>query len=182
MRRPLLLISLTLLLTGILLPSLPLRAALLLTGGSTTFSSARWISPRLLEIRDIRYLDALRIEALTVRFSPRMLIGRIPEVRVYAARAWLSRLSQPPSGRSPGRFPFPLTLEKLLIADSTLVVDNLGPGLPYAPLQLGDPTPLLFTGVRLGARLPGDAAEEHQSASTEHLVFYSPYEIGRAHV
>ena len=167
--------SLTILI-GILAPSLPLRAILLLTGGATSISSARWLDFALLEVRDIRHRDALRIQALTLHFSPKILLGRIPEVRLYEARGWLSRLSTPTSGRTPGRFPLPLTIEKLFITSSTLVIDNLGPGLPVAPLRLGDPTPLLFTQVRLGARSPGDAADELQSASTEDLIFYSPYD------
>jgi len=155
---------------AVLIPSLPLRALLLLTGGATSISSARWRDFALLEVRDIRHRDSLRIQALTLLLSPKILLGRIPEVRLYEARGWLSRLSTPTSGR----FPLPLTIEKLFITSSTLVIDNLGPGLPVAPLRLGDPTPLLFTQVRLGARSPGDAADELQSASTENLVFYSP--------
>jgi hypothetical protein len=164
------------LLASILVPSLPLRTLLLLTGGSTSISSARWLDFSLLEVRDIRYRDALRIKSLTLRLSPRMFLGQIPEVRLYEARGWLSRLATPSSSRTTGRFPLPLTIQKLFVAESTLLIDNLGPGLPIAPLRLGDTTPLLFTQVRLGARSPGDAADELQSATTEDLVFYSPHD------
>ena len=176
LRRPILLALIAALLTGVLVPSMPLRAALLLTGGSTSITSARWLDLGLLEVRGIRYRDALRIDSLTLRLSPSMLLGRIPEVRLYGARGWLSRLSTPSTGRTSGRFPFPLTIQKLFISESTLLLDNLGPGLPVAPLRLGDSTPLLFTQVRLGARSPGDAADELQSASTDDLVFYSPHD------
>ncbi|MFZ9874703.1 MAG: hypothetical protein ACO3E8_05000, partial [Candidatus Methylacidiphilales bacterium] len=175
------------LLVCIAIPSLPLRTVLILTGNSTSISSARWLDFALLEVRGIRYRDALQIQALTLQFSPRMLLGRIPEVRLYEARGWLSRLATPETLRTSapggarseggrGRFPLPLTIEKLFLANSTLLLDNLGPGLPVAPLRLGDSTPLLFTQVRLGARTPGDAADELQSASTEDLVFYSPHD------
>ncbi|NBU69065.1 MAG: hypothetical protein EBS49_05545, partial [Verrucomicrobia bacterium] len=163
----------------LLTPSLPLRGILLLSGNSTTISSARWLGFAHLEIRGIRYQNAMQIDSLTLPLSPRMLLGRIPEVRIYGARAWLSRLA-PPEGSAArsegGRFPFPLTIQKLFLSESTLLIDNLGPGLPVAPLRLGDSTPLLFTQVRLGARSPGDAADELQSASTENLVFYSPHD------
>ena len=176
MRRPAFLaVGLTILFL-ILFPSIPLRTVLFFAGGQTNFASAHWLRPGLIEIRDIRYLDALKIDALTVQCSPRMAFGRIPEVRLYGAQGWLSRLSGPSHGRTAGRFPVPLMIEKLLISSSTLLVDNLGPGLPYAPLRLGDPTPLLFTHINLGAHTPGEAADEIQSASTEHLVFYSPYD------
>ena len=174
--RIILLICALTLLVSVLVPSLPLRAILLLTGGSTSISSARWLDFALLEVREIRHRDALRIQSLTLRFSPKTFLGHIPEVRLYQARGWLSRLSAPSSGRTPGRFPLPLTIQKLFISDSTLLIDNLGPGLPVAPLRLGDTTPLLFTQVRLGARSPGEAAEELQSASTEDLIFYSPHD------
>ena len=165
------------LLTSILVPSLPIRTFLLLTGGSTSISSARWLDFALLEVRDIRYRDALRIKSLTLRLSPRMLLGQIPEVRLYEARGWLSRLATPGGAgtlRSLGVGG--LTIQKLFVADSTLLIDNLGPGLPVAPLRLGDTTPLLFTQVRLGARSPGEAAAELQSATTEDLIFYSPHD------
>ena len=92
-------------------PALPLRTLLLLSGGSTSISSARWLDFALLEVRGIHYRDSLRIDALTLRFSPRILLGRIPEVRLYGARGWLSRLSAPSTGRTSGRFPLPLTIQ-----------------------------------------------------------------------
>jgi len=175
-RRLTLLTPALLLLLCIAFPALPLRAVLILSGGSTTISSARWLDFALLEVRGIHYRDALRIDSLTLRLSPKILLGRIPEVRLYGARGWLSRLATPSAGRTPGRFPLPLTIQKLFLSESTLLIDNLGPGLPVAPLRLGDSTPLLFTQVRLGARSPGDAADELQSASTDDLVFYSPHD------
>ena len=62
------------LLVSVLVPSLPLRAILLLTGGSTSISSARWLDFALLEVREIRHRDALRIQSLTLRFSPKSAI------------------------------------------------------------------------------------------------------------
>ena len=178
--RRLLLASLLILLTSILIPSFPLHTLLFLAGGSTTISSARWLDFALLEIRDIRHRDALHIPSLTLRLSPSIFLGRIPEVRLYQARGWLSRLANPETTpTSPTKRAWRvggITIQKLFITDSTLLIDNLGPGLPIAPLRLGDSTPLLFTQVRLGARTPGDAADELQSASTDDLVFYSPHD------
>ena len=51
-------------------PALPLRVFLLLSGGSTSISSARWLDFALLEVRGIHYRDALRIDSLTLRLSP----------------------------------------------------------------------------------------------------------------
>ncbi|NDA10974.1 MAG: hypothetical protein EBZ07_09085, partial [Verrucomicrobia bacterium] len=50
-----------------LTPSLPLRLVLFIAGNSTTISSARWLDFALLEVRGIRYRDALRIDSLTLR-------------------------------------------------------------------------------------------------------------------
>ena len=57
----------------ILTPSLPLRLVLFITGNSPSISSARWLDFALLEVRGIHYRDSLRIDALTLRFSPRIL-------------------------------------------------------------------------------------------------------------
>ncbi|NCZ97523.1 hypothetical protein EBZ02_10355, partial [bacterium] len=121
-RRLTLLTPALLLLLCIAFPALPLRAVLLLSGGSTTISSARWLDFALLEVRGIHYRDALRIDSLTLRLSPKILLGRIPEVRLYGARGWLSRLATPSAGRSPGRFPLPLTIQKLFLSESTLLI------------------------------------------------------------
>ena len=101
MRRRLLLVSTLAVSACILIPSLPLRGILFFSGGATTISSARWLDFALLEVRGIRYRDALRIDSLTLRLSPSMLLGRIPEVRLYGARGWLSRLATP-GGASQG--------------------------------------------------------------------------------
>ena len=58
------------LLTAILVPSLPLRLVLFITSNSTTISSARWLDFALLEVRDIRHRDALRIQSLNLGLSP----------------------------------------------------------------------------------------------------------------
>ena len=137
LRRPILLTSIAVILAGVLVPALPLRTLLLLSGGSTNISSARWLDIALLEVRGIRYRDALRIDSLTLRLSPSMFIGRIPEVRLYGARGWLSRLSTPSTDHTSGRFPLSLTIQKLFVFESTLLIDNLGPGpVSYTHLTL----------------------------------------------
>ena len=156
----------------LLAPSLPLRLALFLAHASIQFDSARWQGWGLLEVRQLEYRDSLRMEAITLQLTPALLLGRIQEVRIYGAQGWLSRLSSPPSTGNG----IPLRINRLLIANSVLQLDNLGPGIPSAPLRLGDPTPLLFTDVRLGSKVPGEAASELQSATIEHLVFYSPFD------
>ncbi|MCX6935546.1 MAG: hypothetical protein NTZ01_05055, partial [Verrucomicrobia bacterium] len=152
------------------IPSIPLHLALFLTRTPATFSSAHWRGLGLLEIRGIQYRDAIQLEALTLQLDPRLLLGRISEIRIDGAEGWLSRLSVP-SSSGPG---LPLRISRLLIANSVLQLDNLGPGIPPTPLRLGDTTPLLFTDLRLGSRQPSEAAAELQSATVEHLVFYSP--------
>ena len=67
--RFILLTSALAILTGILIPSIPLRGILLLSGGSTSISSARWLDFALLEVRDIRYRNALQIQSLTLHLS-----------------------------------------------------------------------------------------------------------------
>ena len=174
MKRQLLRPSLFLLALGLFftlaLPAVPLRLLIFVSRAPIQLGSAAWKGWGMLEIRQLEYRNSLRMEAMTLRFTPATLLGRIEEVRIYGAEGWLSRLSDS-SGSGGG---IPIRINHLLVANSVLQLDNLGPGIPSAPLRLGDPTPLLFTDVRLGSRIPGEAASELQSATIEHLVFYSP--------
>lgn len=160
------------LLASIAMPSIPIHVLLGLTRAPIRFESAAWKDLGLLEIRHLEYRNALRMEAITIRFGLSSLLGRIREVRIYGAEGWLSRLSSAPSSGPR----IPLRINQLLIANSVLQLDNLGPGIPSAPMRLGDTTPLLFTDVRLGSSIPGEAASALQSATIEHLVFYSIYD------
>ena len=169
LRPPLFLLAVGMFFT-LALPAVPLRILLLLSRAPVQLESAAWKGWGLLEIRRLEYRDSLRMEAMVLRFTPATLLGRIEEVRIYGAEGWLSRLSDSP-GSGGG---IPIRINHLLVANSVLQLDNLGPGIPSAPLRLGDPTPLLFTDVRLGSRIPGEAASALQSATLEHLIFYSP--------
>ena len=172
MRSRILLLSALAAVACLLLPSLPLRLALFFFPAPVSLDSARWIGWGVLEVRQLEYRDSLRMEAITIHLTPSVLLGRIQEVRIYGAEGWLSRLSSSPSSGGG----WPIRIHQLLIANSVLQLDNLGPGIPSAPLRLGDTTPLLFTDVRLGSQIPGEAASELQSATIEHLVFYSPFD------
>ena len=151
------------------LPSIPLHLLLFVANLPTSFSSASWCGIGALEIRGIQHGSAIRIKAVTLRFDPDFLRGHLAELRIYGAEGWLSRMENPQSsGKS-----IPLHIDHLLVADSTLFLDNLGPGIPATPLHLGDTTPLLFTNVHFG---PSSKTNTPilQSATIERLIFYSP--------
>jgi hypothetical protein len=165
-----LLISLgTLLFLFLALPSIPLHLLLFVANLPTSFSSASWRGFGVLEIRGIQHGSAIRIKAVTLRFDPDFLRGHLAELRIYGAEGWLSRMENPQSsGKS-----IPLHIDHLLVSDSTLFLDNLGPGIPTTPLHLGDTTPLLFTNVHFGPSSKTNSPTL-QSATVERLIFYSP--------
>jgi hypothetical protein len=165
-----LLISLgTLLLLFLALPSIPLHLLLFVANLPTSFSSASWSGIGAIEIRGIQHGAAIRIKAVNLRFDHDFFRGHLAELRIYGAEGWLSRMEKPQSsGKS-----IPLHIDRLLVADSTLFLDNLGPGIPATPLHLGDTTPLLFTNVHFGLS-SNTSSPTLQSATIERLIFYSP--------
>ena len=165
-----LLISLgTLLFLFLALPSIPLHLLLFVANLSTSFSSASWIGFGELEVRGIQQGSALRIKAVSIRLGPSFLRGHFANLRIYGAEGWLSRLESPASGGKS----LPIHIDHLLVSDSTLYLDNLGPGIPTTPLRLGDTTPLLFTDVHFGSSNKR-TTPILQSATIEKLIFYSP--------
>jgi hypothetical protein len=171
MRRHSFFVLLAVLLTFIALPTVPLHIALFLTNTPASFSSALWRGYGYLEVRGIQYGEAIQVQALAVKIDPSLFLGRISEVRLYGAEGWLSRFE---THSTPSKYSLPLRIARLLIENSTLQLDNLGPGIPPTPLRLGDTTPLLFTDVRLGPQPSGESNSELQSATIENLTFYSP--------
>ncbi|HCP06618.1 MAG TPA: hypothetical protein DIT30_05250 [Verrucomicrobiales bacterium] len=168
-RRPILISLTALTALALALPSIPLHLLLFVANLPTSFSSASWRGIGELEIRGIQHGSALRIKAVTIRFDPTLFRGQLAEVRLYGAEGWLSRLE---NSQSTGQS-LPLRIHRLMVADSTLQLDNLGPGIPTTPLRLGDTTPLLFTDVHFGPNAKSDSPTV-QSATIERLIFYSP--------
>jgi len=165
-----LLISLgTILFLFLALPSIPLHLLLFVANLPTSFSSASWCGIGALEIRGIQHGSAIRIKAVTLRFDPDFLRGHLAELRIYGAEGWLIRMENPKSSGNS----IPLHIDHFLVSDSTLFLDNLGPGIPTTPLHLGDTTPLLFTNVHFGATSE-TKTPILQSATIERLIFYSP--------
>ncbi|NBS07240.1 MAG: hypothetical protein EBS69_07565, partial [Verrucomicrobia bacterium] len=170
-RRHLLIALGTILLLFLELPSIPLHLLLFVANLPTSFSSASWSGIGVIEIRGIQHGSSIRIKTVTLRFDPDFFRGHLAELRMYGAEGWLSKMENPESaGKS-----IPLHIDHLLVSDSTLFLDNLGPGIPTTPLHLGDTTPLLFTNVHLG-RSTGTRTPALQSATIERLIFYSPYD------
>ena len=170
-RRHLLVALGTILLLFLALPSIPLHLLLFVANLPTSFSSASWSGIGVIEIRGIQHGSSIRIKTVTLRFDPDFFRGHLAELRMYGAEGWLSKMENPESaGKS-----IPLHIDHLLVSDSTLFLDNLGPGIPTTPLHLGDTTPLLFTNVHLG-RSTGTRTPALQSATIERLIFYSPYD------
>jgi len=135
-----------------------------------------------LVIRQLAIEDFARIEYLELNWSLAALSSRTLdtlwvrglEIRLGRMQAALAARQPSGSGGSPRTFPF--TLRKLVIADSRLVLDNLGPGIPPLPVRLGEVTPMVFENLQLGRSTSDPAAQEVQIADIENLTLYSPYE------
>ena len=136
-------------------------------------------------VRDLQVGDFARVAKIDVEWSwPGLLRREIDLVRVHGARIWLGRMQEAlargnirsgGTGENSGGFPF--TVRKLVIGDSTLVLDNLGAGLPPVPLRVADvPPALVLTNLRLGGDANDPAAFEKQEAEISHFTIYSPYD------
>ncbi len=70
----------------------------------------------------------------------------------------------------------PFILDKLILGQAVLVLDDLGAGIPPIPVRLGEVTPLYFENLHLGGETSDPAASELQKVEIHDLVIYSPYD------
>lgn len=136
-----------------------------------------------LVVADLHVGDFARVGKIDLEWTWTGLLRReVDLVRVHGARIWLGKMQQAlergavRSGRETGKG-FPFTVRKLVVSDSTLVLDNLGAGLPAVPLRVADvPPALVMTNLRLGGDANDPAAFEKQTAEIRHFTIYSPYD------
>ncbi|MDX6766300.1 MAG: hypothetical protein SFU85_05875 [Candidatus Methylacidiphilales bacterium] len=146
--------------------------------GSVTFPKAG-----RLVIRNLRVEDFARVEYLELNGSISGLFGRtLDTLRVQGLEVQLGKmqtaLNQRQGGVSTKKTTklFSFTLKNLMIGQSRLILDNLGPGIPPLPVRLGDVTPMVFTNLHLGGAEEDPAAREIQIATLENIIIYSPYD------
>lgn len=136
-----------------------------------------------LVVRDLAVNDFARIDYLEFNWSLSSLAKRtldalwVRGLEIHLGRMQAALAARKPASADTGPAPaFPFTLRKLIIADSRLILDNLGPGIPPLPVRLGEITPLVFNDLHLGGSSTDPAAQEVQIADIEDLTLYSPYE------
>lgn len=136
-----------------------------------------------LVVRDLTVNDFARIDYLEFNWSLSSLAKRtldalwVRGLEIHLGRMQAALAARKPASADTGPAPaFPFTLRNLIIADSRLILDNLGPGIPPLPVRLGEITPLVFNDLHLGGSSTDPAAQEVQIADIEDLTLYSPYE------
>ncbi len=130
-------------------------------------------------VRDLAVGDFARVEFLEVKWTWDGLWRReIESVRALGMDLWLGRMQAATEDRSGGgASPFgPITVKKLLIGQSTLHIDNLAPGLPPIPVDVGAVTAMVLENLVLGAASDDPAASETMIFVIEDLELRSPYD------
>lgn len=113
----------------------------------------------------------------------RLLRFEIEEIRVLGAYVWLLELqeaigSHPSTASSPPQTfaPFSILLNRLVLREIVLNLNNLGPGIPNLPIRVADVDPIVLENLQLGHRASGDSGlAELQRAEIRNLIIYSPY-------
>jgi hypothetical protein len=136
-----------------------------------------------LELYDLRVGDFLVIDYLETQWSYRDLArGRLDRVRIQNGRLSLAKLQAAlgknprDPGNSPKKSGMALELNRLVLNNVSLVLDNLGEGVPPIPLRLGELTPLTIEHLRLGGSSTDPSALEERVAKVEGLVLWSPHD------
>ena len=136
--------------------------------GSLTFPELRRVV-----VRNIRVGDFARVEFLELSWSAGGIANRtLDQLWVKGLEIKLGKM-QDAVAQKEARFgprvitdTFSFTLKKLVIGQSRLILDNLGPGIPPMPVQLGDVTPMVFENLHLGGATQDPAG---QSLSLIHI-------------
>lgn len=146
--------------------------------GSLTFPELRRVV-----VRNIRVGDFARVEFLELSWSAGGIANRtLDQLWVKGLEIKLGKM-QDAVAQKEARFgpkiitdAFSFTLKKLVIGQSRLILDNLGPGIPPMPVQLGDVTPMVFENLHLGGATQDPAGQSIQIATLENITLYSPYD------
>lgn len=130
-----------------------------------------------LTVRDLRLResgkkqDYAQIDYLELHWNYGRLSDRvIDELRVHGIRLWLNRI---PRGKGDGDL-IPFTLKRLILGQATLMLEDLGEGIPPIPVKVGEVDPMVFNDLRLGGKSSDPAAQELQTARAFNIAINSP--------
>jgi len=131
-----------------------------------------------LQVRKLKAGNFARVEYVEIRWdSPALLLGHINQVTLQGGRLWLGRLQSafPPNPKISAGNWFSVIIRHLVVRDTALMLDNLGPGLPTVPIEIGTVDPMIFNDIQLGHGLPA-AANKLQIIDLHNILIASPYD------
>jgi hypothetical protein len=133
-----------------------------------------------LEFRDVDLGALGKIDFIEIGWGWKDLASsRIRQIRVYGLQLRSSELAKlqkkDAAGSSDDAQMRPFILDKLIIGQAVLILDDLGTGIPPVPIRLGEVTPLLFEDLHLGGKTSDPAASQLQRVVINDLTLYSPY-------
>ncbi len=132
------------------------------------------------ELRNVHLGDLGHIGYLELAWTWKDLARRrVSSLRVHGVELRLSELLKLQESGGSKHSPTtiqPFVLEKLVVGQGVLMLDDLGPGLPPVPLRIGQATPLFFENLYLGGESSDPAALAIQTVELIQLALYSPYD------
>ncbi len=154
-----------------------------LLGENVRARSARFTDTGTLRIQGLKVGDFARMDFVELHWSyPGLFMRRLDSLDVQGAHIWLRGLEATGRKRATkqknagGLGLFSITLRQLILRDGTLMLDNLGPGLPPVPVSVGAVDPLVFYNLHLGGTKSDALAMQLQTVDLENLVINSPYD------
>ncbi len=190
------LIAALLLLVALLLyPAAIFNRVLRWSGAPVQIESARWTGPASLEVAGVADTrGGVRMTRVRMAWNwVRLLLHQeIQRLEIDQPRIQASHLQSPdapppaqendPAAAEPSatstllnRLNPNFKIRELVIANGTLLLDALAPGLPPLTIALGSPTPIEWRDVVIGGSASSNNATE-QSLAVHDLVIYSPYD------
>jgi hypothetical protein len=180
-------------------PGVFVQGALDVSGQKGQIETTRWLGPSDIELRNVAIADFARAERLRLKWNWAVLVTqqRFELIEVERPQIWTQAMinafspekdkpatsPESPAGGAPSpaaetaaqvELPSGSTwsFDLIRIKRGTLILDNLGEGLPAIPISLGRVAPLEIKNLRLGPS--GLESDELQTAQTNQIMISAP--------
>jgi hypothetical protein len=115
-----------------------------------------------------------RVESVNLQ-GPQLSLQRLQEFQQSMAKKGAANDQVVTTKKSGGSW-FSLLIKSVIVRDGSLMLDNLGPGMPAVPIDVATIDPIVVNNLKIGGGGDDAGSQEDQTISVQNLVIHSPYD------